>query len=101
MLYDRCRLPKAERNLLKDQLVGVVANALYYNANLALQALQQQGRTQAFFATWFQVPSHNLLPLTPCIFACTVLVCSARAHLQDSRRVAPLPCSCQKLAVYS
>lgn len=50
------RLPTAERNLLKDQLVNVVANALYYNPALALQQLQAQGRTQSFFATWFQVP---------------------------------------------
>jgi hypothetical protein len=49
------RLEGAKRHLLRDQLVGVVANALYYNPVLALQALQQQGRTQTFFATWFQV----------------------------------------------
>jgi hypothetical protein len=49
-----CRLPTAGRNLLKDQLVNVVANALYYNPSLALQQLQAQGRTQAFFTTWFQ-----------------------------------------------
>ena len=53
------RLPTAERNLLKDQLVNVVANALYYNPALALQQLQAQGRTQAFFATWFQVGLAN------------------------------------------
>ena len=50
-----CRLPTAGRSLLKDQLVNVVANALYYNPVLALQQLQAQGRTQAFFTTWFQV----------------------------------------------
>ncbi|BDA47636.1 Importin-7 [Coccomyxa sp. Obi] len=49
------RLPTAGRNLLKDQLVNVVANALYYNPVLALQQLQAQGRTQAFFTTWFQM----------------------------------------------
>ena len=56
------RLQSAERNLLKDQLVNVVANALYYSPALALQALQAQGRTQAFFATWFQArmsPAHG------------------------------------------
>ena len=45
--------------------MNVVANALYYNPALALQQLQAQGRTQAFFATWFQVwlgPSSQSLP---------------------------------------
>lgn len=50
-----CRLPSAEQNLLKDKLMNVVANAVYYNPVLALQHLQQQGRLQHFFATWFQV----------------------------------------------
>ena len=50
-----CRLPRAEQNLLKDKLMNVVANAIYYNPVLALQQLQQQGRLQHFFATWFQV----------------------------------------------
>jgi len=40
--------------------VNVVANALYYNPALALQQLQAQGRTQAFFATWFQVRRNPL-----------------------------------------
>ena len=50
-----CRLPSAEQNLLKDKLMNVVANAIYYNPVLALQQLQQQGKLQHFFATWFQV----------------------------------------------
>jgi hypothetical protein len=49
------RLPTVHSNLLKDQLVNVVANALYYNPTLALQQLQQQGRAQLFFTAWFQV----------------------------------------------
>ncbi|EIE23737.1 ARM repeat-containing protein [Coccomyxa subellipsoidea C-169] len=49
------KLPTAGRSLLKDQLVNVVATALYYNPSLALQQLQAQGRTQAFFSTWFQM----------------------------------------------
>ena len=49
-----CRLPSAEKNLLKDLLVNVVANALYYNPALALQELQQQSRLTTFFSTWFQ-----------------------------------------------
>ena len=50
-----CRLPTAEQSLLKDKLMNVVANAIYYNPVLALQQLQLQGRLQHFFATWFQV----------------------------------------------
>ena len=57
-----CRLPSAERNLLKDLLVNVVANALYYSPALALQELKQQSRLTTFFSTWFQArarPSHR------------------------------------------
>ena len=50
-----CRLPSAEQNLLKDKLMNVVANAIYYNPALALQQLHKQGKLQHFFATWFQV----------------------------------------------
>lgn len=50
----RRRLPSAEKNLLKDLLVNVVADALYYNPALALRELQAQGRLTAFFSTWFQ-----------------------------------------------
>ncbi|KAK9839718.1 hypothetical protein WJX81_008385 [Elliptochloris bilobata] len=49
------RLPSAERSLLKDLLVNVVANALYYNPALALRELQQQSRLTTFFSTWFQM----------------------------------------------
>lgn len=49
------RLPSVHSNLLKDQLVNVVANALYYNPVLAMQQLQQQGNTQMFFTAWFRV----------------------------------------------
>lgn len=45
--------------------MNVVANAIYYNPVLALQQLQQQGRLQHFFATWFQVSDALLhFPLT-------------------------------------
>jgi hypothetical protein len=37
------RLPRAESANLRDALVVVVANALYYSPALALQALQQVG----------------------------------------------------------
>ena len=56
-------MPSAERNLLKDLLVNVVANALYYNPALALQELKQQSRLTTFFSTWFQArarPSHTI-----------------------------------------
>ena len=58
-----CRVPSAERNLLKDLLVNVVAGALYYNPALALQELQQQSRLTTFFSTWFQARSHSHMPL--------------------------------------
>ena len=50
-----CRLATAKRNNLKDQLMGVIANALYYNPVLALQALQQQGHLSSVMTAWFQV----------------------------------------------
>lgn len=61
------RLPSAERNLLKDLLVNVVAGALYYSPALALQELQQQSRLTTFFSTWFQarLRSHAAMPAVP------------------------------------
>lgn len=40
--------------------MNLVANAIYYNPALALQALSQQGHLEKFLFTWFQVI--NLLP---------------------------------------
>ena len=45
--------------------MNVVANAIYYNPVLALQQLQQQGRLQHFFATWFQVHHQVVLVHLP------------------------------------
>ena len=42
-------------SLSQDTLLVVIANALYYNAPLALQALQQQGATQSLFGLWFSM----------------------------------------------
>lgn len=50
-----CRLGSAKRRNLRDQLVGVVANALYYNPLLTLQSLQQQQQLSSFMNAWFQV----------------------------------------------
>jgi hypothetical protein len=47
--------------------MNVVANAIYYNPVLAMQHLQQQGRLQHLFATWFQVSD------MPFLFSHTVL----------------------------
>ncbi len=47
--------------------MNVVATALYYNPSLALQQLQAQGRTQAFFSTWFQVREFTLAEGLCCI----------------------------------
>ena len=52
-----CRLKTASRMQLRLSLLAVVANALYYNAALALAHLQQQ--LQPFFLLWSEVlPSH-------------------------------------------
>ena len=61
-----CRLGTAKRNNLKDQLVNVVANAIYYNPTLALQALQQQGSLSSYLTAWMQVRTVTL----PSPFAC-------------------------------
>jgi hypothetical protein len=37
------RLPRAEARVLKDALVVVIADALYYNAPLTLKALADAG----------------------------------------------------------
>ena len=52
--------------------MNVVANAIYYNPVLALQHLQQQGRLQHFFATWFQA-SDNFLRFPRFLFVLGVL----------------------------
>jgi len=49
------RLQGAERNHFKCLLITVVANALYYNAALALQILQKHGVLSDTFAVWFQM----------------------------------------------
>ncbi|GAX74708.1 hypothetical protein CEUSTIGMA_g2156.t1 [Chlamydomonas eustigma] len=47
------KLSSATRGSLKDALIGVVANALHYNAPLTLSLLQQQGALQSFLTLWF------------------------------------------------
>jgi hypothetical protein len=42
---------------LKEQLVLVIANALYYNPTIALSTLQQHGQLGWFFTLWFEVRS--------------------------------------------
>ena len=46
--------------------MNVVANAIYYNPTLALQALQQQGSLSSYLTAWMQVrpryPPANPLP---------------------------------------
>lgn len=60
-----CRLKTAERAQLRTALVAVVANALYYNAVLALGHLQQQ--VISFFQVWSEVcPSSSPCPALPC-----------------------------------
>ncbi|KAH7428022.1 hypothetical protein KP509_10G071600 [Ceratopteris richardii] len=47
------RLRRTQKGYLKDLLVGVVANALYYNPGLSLNILQRMGVTTEVFQTWF------------------------------------------------
>ncbi|EFJ51590.1 hypothetical protein VOLCADRAFT_79706 [Volvox carteri f. nagariensis] len=47
------KLQTATNRTLKDALVLVVANALYYNAALALSVLVQMGVVGQFFTAWF------------------------------------------------
>ncbi|XP_024396720.1 importin beta-like SAD2 [Physcomitrium patens] len=49
------RLRKTRKNYLKDLLVNVVANGLYYNASMTLTILQHLGVTSEFFQTWFRM----------------------------------------------
>jgi hypothetical protein len=54
------KLQSAENRLLKDELLLLVANALYYNAGATLGILQQFGAVQQLFGLMFS-----------CIFART------------------------------
>jgi hypothetical protein len=54
------KLQSAENRLLKDELLMLVANALYYNAGATLGILQQFGAVQQLFGLMFS-----------CIFART------------------------------
>jgi len=47
------RFAKTHRRALKDELMVVVANALYYDPALALGALQRIGAVEAVFREWF------------------------------------------------
>ena len=47
------RLASAENQLLKDELLVFVANALYYNASATMQLLQQFNAVQQLFGVWF------------------------------------------------
>eukprot|EP00216_Chloropicon_sp_CCMP2111_P001287 CAMPEP_0198243276 /NCGR_PEP_ID=MMETSP1446-20131203/26275_1 /TAXON_ID=1461542 ORGANISM="Unidentified sp, Strain CCMP2111" /NCGR_SAMPLE_ID=MMETSP1446 /ASSEMBLY_ACC=CAM_ASM_001112 /LENGTH=1052 /DNA_ID=CAMNT_0043927057 /DNA_START=26 /DNA_END=3184 /DNA_ORIENTATION=+ len=49
------KLKTAQKNLLKDLLMQVVANALYYNAALTVQILQKHGLVSEVFTVWFQM----------------------------------------------
>jgi hypothetical protein len=49
------RLRKTKKNYLKDLLVNVVANGLYYNAPMCLTILQHLGVTSEIFQVWFQM----------------------------------------------
>jgi len=47
------KLTSAESRLLKDELLLLVANALYYNAAATLTLLQQFRAVQQLFGLWF------------------------------------------------
>jgi len=47
------KLATTESAHLKDSLVCIVANAIYYNPILAIQVLSAAGAVQSFFSGWF------------------------------------------------
>ncbi|MCO5595130.1 hypothetical protein L7F22_049168 [Adiantum nelumboides] len=49
------RLRRTQKGYLKDLLIEVVANALYYNPGLSLSILQRMGVTAEVFQTWFNL----------------------------------------------
>lgn len=49
------RLRRTQKNYLKDLLMEVVANGLYYSAGPCLTILQQLGVTGEIFQAWFQM----------------------------------------------
>ncbi|KAB2600365.1 importin-7-like protein [Pyrus ussuriensis x Pyrus communis] len=49
------RLRRSEKSYLKCLLIGVIADALYYNAALALSILQKLGVATEIFNLWFQM----------------------------------------------
>lgn len=53
------KLATCSSRKLKDNLVLVVANALYYNPVLTLQALHAQGAVQQFLGGWFSMIMSN------------------------------------------
>lgn len=66
------RLVRTERRVLKDALVCTVANALYYNPVLALNALVSAGALGQFFQVRMAAGIVNImLPLwNPSMIAC-------------------------------
>jgi hypothetical protein len=54
LALDRLSSKQCSRSL-RDELVLLVANALIYNAALALTAIQKVGATAVFFGSWFQM----------------------------------------------
>jgi len=48
-------LTRAKRIELKITLVGVIANAIYYNPATTLQILEKRGWTKDAFNIWFQI----------------------------------------------
>ena len=51
------RLAVCQLSYLKDLLIQVLANCLYYNPVLTLNVLTKNGRTTAVLATWFEMLS--------------------------------------------
>ncbi|KAJ7538458.1 hypothetical protein O6H91_11G048900 [Diphasiastrum complanatum] len=49
------RLRRTKKHYLKDLLMEVVANSLYYNASFCLNVLQSLGVTADIFQTWFHM----------------------------------------------
>lgn len=55
LLLSANKLQNVERSRAKVALIGVVANALFYNSRLALEIMVQQGSLQSIMSKWFEM----------------------------------------------
>ena len=67
LVLGRLAAKPAPSSALKDLLLNVVADALFYNPELTLKILQKHGALAATFSTWSQVTYQAFQPAVwPC-----------------------------------